>query len=252
MKIAFNGALVDIETTPCTPTGWLKGVGLFETLRTANGLAYSYARHIARAEKSAQISNIKLPDLDLVAESVAAVIKAEPHLNGLLRISFDVNGQWTVVHLPYLSPNKPAKLRIHPDQCAIDSQMIKSYPYGHRLAILEEAKLLGFDEALVCNTEGKICEGAVSNVIVKIDGRWVTPPTSDGILPGIMRELVIEHCGVEVESIPQSRIEEIDAAILLNSLRISQPVASIETRELEASFFFSDEIRAMVILHSLG
>ena len=130
--------------------------------------------------------------------------------------------------------------------------MIKSYPYAHRLAILEEAKLLGFDEALVCNTEGKICEGAVSNVLMKIDERWVTPPISDGILPGIMRELVIEHCAVAVESVPISKIDEVRAAILLSSLRISQPVASIEGRDLEASQAFSDEIRAMVILHSLG
>ena len=252
MKISFNGALVDIETTPCSQSGWLQGSGIFETLRTVNGVAYAYSRHIQRAIWSAHIAQIKLPDLDLVAESVAAVINAQPHSDGLLRISFDINGQWAVVHLPYQSQNKVARIRIHPDQYAINGQMIKSYPYAHRLAILEEAKLLGFDEALVCNTEGKICEGAVSNVLMKIDERWVTPPISDGILPGIMRELVIEHCGVDVESIPISRIDEVCAAILLSSLRISQPVASINGRELESSQAFSDEIQAMVILHSLG
>ena len=252
MKISFSGALVEIETTPCTATGWLQGDGIFETLRTVNGVAYAYSRHIQRAVKSAQIAHIDLPALELVAQAVAQVIEAEPHPDGLLRISFDANGQWAVVHLPYQPQNKPAKLRIHPDHCAINAKVIKSYPYGHRLAILEEAKLLGFDEALVSNTDGKICEGAVSNVIVKINGRWVTPPISDGILPGIMRELVIENCGVDVASISLSRIDEVDAAILLGSLRISQPVASIEGRELEASQAFSDEIQAMVILHSLG
>ena len=252
MKISFNGALVDIETTPCTPTGWLQGDGIFETLRTVNGVAYAYSRHIQRAVRGAQIAHVKLPDLELVAQSVSDVINAEPHPDGSLRISFDSNGQWAVVHMPYQSQNKAATVRIHPDQLAINGEMIKSYPYEHRLAILKEAKLLGFDEALVCNTDGKICEGAVSNVIMKIDGRWVTPPTSDGILPGIMRELVIEHCGVDVESIPISRIDEVREAILLSSLRISQPVASIGGRELEASRDFSDKIRAMVILHSLG
>ena len=252
MKISFNGALVNIEATPCTPTGWLQGNGIFETLRTVNGVTYAYSRHMQRAIKNAQIGQINLPELELVAHAVAQVIEAEPHPDGLLRISFDSNGQWAVVHLPYQSQNKLATLRIHPDQCAINSQMIKSYPYGHRLAILEEARLLGFDEALVCNTDGKICEGAISNVILKIDGRWVTPPTGDGALPGIMRELVIEHCAVAVESISLSRIDEVRAAILLSSLRISQPVASINGRELEASQAFCDEIRAMVILHSLG
>ncbi len=252
MKISFNGALGDIENSPCTPTGWLQGDGIFETLRTVNGVAYAYSRHIQRAIKGAKIAQINLPELELVSQSVAAVIEAEPHPDGLLRISFGSNGQWAVVHLPYHPHNKAATVRIHPDQCAVNGQMIKSYPYVHRLAILEEAKLLGFDEALVCNTDGKICEGAVSNVIMKIEDHWVTPPTSDGILPGIMRELVIEHCGVDVESIPISRIDEVREAILLSSLRISQPVASIEGRELEPSREFSDKIRAMVILHSLG
>jgi branched-chain amino acid aminotransferase len=252
MKISFNGALLDIENTPCSPTGWLKGNGIFETLRTVNGVAYAYSRHIARALKSARIAQVDLPSLELVAQAVAQVIKAEPHPDGVMRISFDANGQWAVVHLPYHPQNNPARVRIHPDQCAVTGQMIKSYPYGHRLVILEEAKLLGFDEALVSNTDGNICEGAVSNVVLKIDGRWVTPPTSDGILPGIMRELVIEHFGVDVASIPLSRIDEVSAAILLGSLRISQPVASFDGRELEPSQAFSDEIRAMVTLHSLG
>ncbi len=252
MKISFNGELVDVEAAPCTPTGWLKGNGVFETLRTVNGDVYAYSRHIARAIAAAEITHIQLPDLDLVAQSVIDVMNAEPHVDGLLRISFASNGQWAVVHLPYQLQSKPAAIRIHSDALTPNAQMIKSFPYEHRLAILEEAKLLGFDEALVCNTEGNICEGAVSNVIMKIDGRWVTPPRSDGTLPGIVRDLVIEHCGVAVESIPVSRVDEVHAAILLSSLRISQPVASINGRELEASQAFSDEIRASVILHSIG
>jgi branched-chain amino acid aminotransferase len=252
MKISFNGALLDIENTPCSPAGWLQGNGVFETLRTVNGIAYAYSRHIARALKSAQIAEIDLPALELVGQAAAQVIQAEPHPDGVLRISFDVSGQWAVVHLPYHPQNNPARVRIHPDQCAVNGQVIKSYPYGHRLAILEEAKLLGFDEALVSNTDGNICEGAVSNVIVKIDGRWLTPPISDGVLPGIMRELVIEHFGVDVASISLSRSNEVRSVILLGSLRISQPVASIDGRELEPSQAFSDEIRAMVTLHSLG
>ena len=252
MKISYNGALVNSGSTPCSPTGWLQGNGIFETLRTVNGVAYAYSRHIQRAVRSAKLAQIKLPELKLVAQAVTEVIASEPHHVGLLRISFDSSGQWAVVHLPYHPNNKPAAVRIHPDLSEINPQMIKSYPYGDRLAIIEEARRADFDEALVCNTEGKICEGAVSNLLMKIDGRWVTPPTSDGALPGIMRELVIEHCGVDVESIPVSRIDEVQEAILLSSLRISQPVASIEGRELVASQFFSDKIRAMVILHSLG
>ena len=145
-----------------------------------------------------------------------------------------------------------ANVGIHPEALISHGATLKSYPYEHRLSILEEARLLGFDETIVCNTEGNICEGAVSNIIVRIDGQWVTPPLSDGVLPGIMRDLVNENCDVHIQSIPLARIDEITAAILLNSLRIAQEVHAIQGRPLQPSHAFVAEIKAMVRLHSVG
>ena len=252
MKIVFNGGLVDIDTAPCTPTGWLIGAGIFETIRTVKGVPYAFDRHMVRAHRSAAIANVPSPDSALVLAAVNALLVSEPATDGLLRISFDANGQWAAVHFPYHPLTTPARVRIHPDALISHGERIKSYPYEDRMAILEEARILGFDEAIVTSTEGRICEGAVSNLVLLIDGQWLTPPTSDGILPGIMRDLVIENCGVEVESIPISRIKDIACGFLLSSLRIGQPIASINGRELEVSHAFNDEIHAVAVLHSVG
>jgi len=252
MKVSMNASLIEIENAPITQTGWLVGAGIFETLRTVDSLAYAYSRHMDRAVKSAAIANVILPPLEIVASAVAQLLAAEPWPNGLLRISFDKNGQWAVVHFPYQPLSTTATVRIHPDYLISKGETIKSYPYENRLAILDEAKLLGFDEAIVCSTEGNICEGAVSNIVFHINGRWVTPPTSDGVLPGIMRGLVIDYCGVGVESVGLSQMEDITGAILLSSLRIAQSIQSIDGRELELSHAFCDEIHAMAVLHSVG
>ena len=252
MKVSMNASLIEIENAPITQTGWLVGAGIFETLRTVDSLAYAYSRHMDRAAKSAAIANVILPPLEIVASAVAQLLAAEPCPNGLLRISFDKNGQWAVVHFPYQPLSTTATVRIHPDYLISKGETIKSYPYENRLAILDEAKLLGFDEAIVCSTEGNICEGAVSNIVFHINGRWVTPPTSDGVLPGIMRGLVIDYCGVGVESVGLSQMEDITGAILLSSLRIAQSIQSIDGRELELSHAFCDEIHAMAVLHSVG
>ena len=251
MKVSMNASLIELENAAITQTGWLVGAGIFETLRTVDSLAYAYSRHMDRAVKSAAIANVILPPLDLVASAIAELLAAEPWPNGLPRISFDKNGQWGAVHFPYQPLSTTATVRIHPDMLISKGETIKSYPYENRLAILDEAKLLGFDEAIVCSTEGKICEGAVSNIIFHINGRWVTPPTSDGVLPGIMRELAIDYCGVGVESVGLAQIEDISGAILLSSLRIAQSIQSIEGRELELSHAFCDEIHAMAVLHSV-
>ena len=252
MRISFNGELVEIQTVPCTPTGWLKSGGIFETLRTVNGLAYAFSRHMARARISAAKAGVKLPDMTLIESAVDELLLAEPLTNGLLRISFDRNGLWAAVHLPYEPIKSFAKVRIHPDVFISHGETIKSYPYTDRLAILEEAQLLGFDEAIVANSEGNICEGAVSNIIFYIDGQWITPPTSDGVLPGIMRGLTIENCGVRIASLALSRINDVTSAILLSSLRIAQPIQSIDGRELELSTSFNTQIHAVAVLHSVG
>ena len=245
MKIVFNGAIQNIQDTPCDLLGWLNGSGVFETLRTENAQVFAFGPHMQRAKISAQILGFNLPYNNEVQAGVDELLAQEAHEIGLLRISFDVSGDWAAVHLPYKPPSALAKIRTHPDLMVPSGRIIKSYPYSHRLAIVEEARLLGFDEAIVVNTEGNICEGAVSNIIVCLDGQWRTPPLSDGVLPGIMRELVIENSAVTESSIPAARIGEITSAILLSSLRIAQSVESIDGRELTPSPSFNAQIHAV-------
>jgi len=67
-----------------------------------------------------------------------------------------------------------------------------------------------------------------------------------------MRALVIENCDVMVRSISISEIEDVESAFLLSSLRIAQPIASIDGRELSQSHDFRDEIEAMALRTSVG
>jgi branched-chain amino acid aminotransferase len=205
-----------------------------------------------RAVNSSATVNIKLPSEELVREAIGILLKEEIHTAGLLRVSFDATGNWAAVHLAYTEPVSGAKVGTHPVALVMDGVPVKSYPYNHRLEILEQARTNGFDEALVTSSDGKICEGSVTNVILKIAGRWCTPPLSDGVLAGVMRALVIENCDVMVRSIAVSEVEVIESAFLLSSLRIAQPIASIDGRELSQSHAFRDEIEAMALRTSVG
>ena len=252
MKVIVNGALVPIEQSQCTNLGWLKGAGIFETIKTVDGKPWALSRHMRRAVNSAAKEKIKLPSEELVRESIAVLLQAESHAAGLLRVSFDASGNWAAVHLAYTEPVSAAKVGTHPVALVMDGVPVKSYPYNHRLEILEQARTNGFDEALVTSTDGKICEGAVTNVLLRISGKWCTPPLSDGVLAGVMRALVIENCDVTVRSIATSEIGNIESGFLLSSLRIAQPIASIDGRELSQSHDFRDEIEAIALRTSVG
>jgi branched-chain amino acid aminotransferase len=74
-----------------------------------------------------------------------------------------------------------------------------------------DAQLAGFDEALVLNDSGHVCEGSAENVFVVRRGVVVTPPVSEDILEGITRRTVLqllrEDLGVEVVERPIDRTE---------------------------------------------
>jgi branched-subunit amino acid aminotransferase/4-amino-4-deoxychorismate lyase len=67
-----------------------------------------------------------------------------------------------------------------------------------------------------------------------------------------MRALVIENFNVMVRSIAVSEVPDIESAFLLSSLRIAQPIASIDGRDLTQSLEFRDEMEAMALRTSVG
>ena len=252
MKVIQNGVLVPIEESDCNNKGWMIGNGVFETIKTVENKPWAMSRHMRRAVASAQRLGFRIPAEDLVRNSVENLLETQLHANGLLRLSFGENGNWSAVHLAYEPVNHGAKLLTYDKAIVVQGQPIKSYPYTHRLEILEAIKFLGADEAIVCNDKGKICEGSVTNLLLRIDDNWVTPPISDGVLPGVMRALVIEYCGVSVRSIDRYETSRVQSAFLLSSLRIAQPVLAIDGREVEHSAEFLAEIEAMALRTSVG
>ena len=252
MRVIQNGVLVPIEESDCNDKGWMIGNGVFETIKTVDNKPWALSRHMRRAVASAQQLGLRRPAEDLVRNSVENLLETQQHAHGLLRLSFGANGNWSAVHLAYEPVKHGAKLLTYDKAIVVQGQPIKSYPYTHRLEILEAIKSLGADEAIVCNDKGKICEGSVTNLLLCIDDKWVTPPISDGVLPGVMRALVIEYCGVSVRSIDRSEISRVQSAFLLSSLRIAQPVTAIDGREVEQSPDFRLEIEAMALRTSVG
>lgn len=74
-----------------------------------------------------------------------------------------------------------------------------------------DAQLAGFDEALVLNDEGHVCEGSVENLFVVRAGVVVTPPVNQDILEGITRRTVVqllrEDLALQVVERPIDRTE---------------------------------------------
>jgi len=250
MRVIYNGVLKGPDEVPANSSGWLEGQGIFETIKSVGNKPFSLSRHIARAQSSAVALGITIPNSDQIVQGVSDLFASVPQGLGMLRISFDNQGNWLAVHMPYAEQDKSCDVRLHPD--AVTGDVHKRFPYTNRLAILEQARLAGFDDAVVVNGQGNICEGSVTNLIANIDGRWVTPPTTDVVLPGIIRQILIENELIAIDSIPVDRLAEITSAFFISSLRLSHAISSIDSRPLHLSHAFGEEIKALAHKYSVG
>ena len=64
--------------------------------------------------------------------------------------------------------------------------------YVNSVLAKTEATLAGFDEAILLTNEGYVSEGAGENIFLVMDGKLVTPSTSENILEGITRSAIIQ------------------------------------------------------------
>ena len=69
-----------------------------------------------------------------------------------------------------------------------------------------EANQHGYNEAVMLNEDGKVCEGTGENIFIVRDGIISTPPLSDGILEGTNRMVDIIDNMLDVSRIESGRV----------------------------------------------
>ena len=225
--------------------GFPRTSGIFETIKTIDGKPIALARHMRRAINSALELGITLPDEESIRVQLSQVLGAQKFAAGRLRLCF-ADGLFHVSHDEYEELASPSNLNFYSE--TVTGFIHKKFPYDHRFAILKSARDEGFDDSILFNAKNEITETAVSNLVFQIDGAWVTPPITSGVLPGIVRAVAIEECGVSVRPIHISEVPEIQSGFLVSSLRIAQPIAYIGEMKLEISQS-SRELEALIRAH---
>jgi para-aminobenzoate synthetase/4-amino-4-deoxychorismate lyase len=87
-------------------------------------------------------------------------------------------------------------------------------------AAFHEAAQAGFDDVLFLNLRGEVTEGAISNIFVEKDGRWLTPPVDCGLLAGVYRRHLLEtRADVEERVLYAGDLRAADAVYLANAVR---------------------------------
>ncbi|MBL8754886.1 MAG: aminotransferase class IV [Planctomycetes bacterium] len=242
---------------PVLDRGFLFGDSIYEVVRTVGDVPFAWPEHWARLVLSARAIRLQL-DLDeaTIARRIAATLAAAGHGDSYVRLVVTRgSGEAPNIDLAYatgapcwlamvrpLSPmsGKPAKLalidRLRVDRKALDPAT-KSGNYLNSVLGLAEAKALGATDCVMANHDGHLTEASTSNLFVRLDGVWCTPPLDAGILAGVTRALLLAflpRCGERVAErhLVRSDLLRAEEMFLSSTLRDIGPVTHLDGRAL--------------------
>jgi para-aminobenzoate synthetase/4-amino-4-deoxychorismate lyase len=203
-------------------------IGLFETIRIEQGKACHIDLHLERIAKSAKELKIKFDSNRAIRLIQETCSQLDAHLIHRMRLDLSAEGLLSL-KTAVIQDLEPAPVLWANDLLTDDTTMYSSDRLlGHKVtrrklydqAWLAAEKLGAFD-ALFVNEQGFVTEGGRSNVFIKKDGQWITPPLASGCLPGVMRSIILKDSKYQAIEKNISRFDVLNAeeVIFTNALR---------------------------------
>ena len=210
------------STVSLYDAGFLLGDGLFETIRFQYGRLFQPKKHLKRLHSGLNIIQIELnkSNEELISYLEEMVIRNDIR-SGLLRLMITrgkIEGTpWNFSGTPnvYITirplteePKKPVKVVFYPEEkypIIRFNPAIKSLNYIGNMLAKKNAEKEGAFEPVFFNRDGYVTECAIRNIFFIQDKTLMTPGIDLGVLPGVMRETIME-IALELDLIVSDKI----------------------------------------------
>jgi para-aminobenzoate synthetase/4-amino-4-deoxychorismate lyase len=204
-------------------TGMPHQFSLFETMHAtrADG-CHHLERHLQRLRSSAEYFGFLFDEAAIRATltCVCAALDDGPHR---LRLALAADGSLDLQHAPLQPLAMPVQVQLAPQRTHGADPFLrhKTTMRAQYDAAWHAAEQQGAFDQLFFNDQGHLTEGGRCNVFVRLKGWWYTPPLSDGLLPGVMRAVLLADpaWNVEERSITLTELRRAEEIMVCNALR---------------------------------
>jgi branched-subunit amino acid aminotransferase/4-amino-4-deoxychorismate lyase len=255
-RVYLNGQVIAADNARISPLdrGFLHGDGFFETVRVWHGRPFRLSWHLDRLDRALRETGFDdAVDLHAVADAAESLVRTNRVSDGRVRVTVSrgvmpglevsrppaptVLVQAHEMALPRPGRAAPIVLALSDHRVCAGSRTsgLKSISYQGNLLALSAGRRRGADEVLLQNSNGRLAEGACTNVFFVRQGRVHTPDARCGLLPGIARAAVLQLCGDREIAVHEGLYEPEDLwaaseVFCTNSLRGIMPVERIIER----------------------
>jgi 4-amino-4-deoxychorismate lyase len=249
-----NGA--DSQCISPEDRGLLYGDGLFETFAVRDGTPLAWDRHLRRLAHGCGRLGLPQPDAETLRREAAAACNGLPR--GILRLTLtrgigsrgyrpDPEPVATRIFSTHAWPDYPPDLwRVGINLRFCDTPLsrhpgLAGIKHLNRLEqVLARAEWDDPEvhEGLQSDTRGRVVSGTMSNLFVKIAGRWSTPNLDQSGVTGIIRQSLLDgqaaH-GIPIaeQTLERSAVPRVQAAFVTNSVIGIWPVRRLGAQELD-------------------
>ncbi len=208
-------------------TGMDPGVELFETCYATleNGVRH-VARHVSRLKNSASYLGFAFDEAKLRAqldEHIAGFDSDQPYR---LRIALNKSGRTAITSAVLAAlPSDTVDVFLASDH-GFPPQSSRDPLLKHKTTrrtdydrAWKAAETQGAFDMLFTNERGEITEGGRSSVFAQLNGQWFTPPIDAGVLPGVMRAVLIEELKAVERTLTPDDLQNAQDVLISNALR---------------------------------
>jgi len=204
-------------------TGLPQEFTLFETMHATRDHGCRHLeRHLARLAASARYFGLGWDEPALRAK-IAAACAALGEGEHALKLVLSFAGETTLAASPLAPWPQPVKVLLAPQPTLSDDLFLR-----HKTSLRERydqawrtAQAQGAFDMLFHNEKGELTEGGRSNVFLLLDGRWLTPPLDAGVLPGVMRGVLLDDpaWGAREARLTMADLRRAEQVVVCNALR---------------------------------
>ena len=196
---------------------------LLETMRWSREEGYFLLDlHLQRLAESAEYFDFPLKLAD-VKERLTSVSKEFVDLTKV-RLLVSKKEKVTIQTFPLkaASSHRPLKVRLAVEPVSSDNIWLFHKTTNRKVYEDARAARPKADEVILWNEAGELTEGTISNIVLDLDGRLVTPPLTSGLLNGTFRQHLLQNAQIHEERVFVEDLHRCRKVHLINSVRLWQ------------------------------
>ncbi|MCF7818157.1 MAG: aminodeoxychorismate synthase component I [Kiritimatiellales bacterium] len=175
--------------------------------------------HLQRLGKSAAYFDVPL-DQYAILQALEEIIHTCAGVNFKMRLLVARDGSFEVQALPW-QRDEGVAATIALAKGPVDSLDVFLFHKTTNRAVYERAKVdfPECDDVILWNERGEVTEGCIANIVIRKDGRLVTPPVECGLLAGTFREHLLKTGEIEEAVVSVADLKAATDIFLINSVR---------------------------------